>query len=154
MFSICIYHLICIGAVAAFLNSLYNGDRISWFLWTPFVIQLGIFLAAGIQECLSLVSWRKIRGLLLSFLDGLRLLLGAEEMRLPIWNQSISLDCWSIHHSLGTSDYGSFVVLTFKASPWSHCITWEWFGRQFADSANQEPDAKSNLRVFYYLQAT
>lgn len=81
---VCIYHFMCIGAVVTFLKSLNNNGGNVLFFWTPISIQLGIFLAVGLQECLSLLSWRRIRGLLLSLLDGLRLFMGAEEMQLPI----------------------------------------------------------------------
>ncbi|ETS82723.1 hypothetical protein PFICI_04599 [Pestalotiopsis fici W106-1] len=83
---ICFYHLIIIGATLAFLGYLHNGNynaKIS-FLWTPFTIQVGILLAVGLQECASVVSWRNFRRLLLSFLDGLRLLMGAQDEHLPL----------------------------------------------------------------------
>lgn len=81
----CVYHLICIGAILAFFSYLNSGYANILSFWTPFAIQLGIFLAVGFQECASVVSWRKVRGLFLSFLDGLRLLMGAEDERLPLW---------------------------------------------------------------------
>ncbi|KAI0159220.1 hypothetical protein BJ166DRAFT_529653 [Pestalotiopsis sp. NC0098] len=83
-FIVCIYHFMCIGAVVTFLKSLSNNGGNVLFFWTPISFQLGIFIAVGLQECAAVVSWRRTRGFLLSFLNGLRLLFGAEDERLPI----------------------------------------------------------------------
>ncbi|KAI0159221.1 hypothetical protein BJ166DRAFT_529656 [Pestalotiopsis sp. NC0098] len=79
----CFYYLVCVGATMSFFVTLRAGDRDTLFLWIPIGTQMGIFLGSGIYECIRLISWRGIRDLMLSFLDGLRLLMGAEEVRLP-----------------------------------------------------------------------
>ncbi|ETS82722.1 hypothetical protein PFICI_04598 [Pestalotiopsis fici W106-1] len=66
-----------------FLSSLQPGSSNTLFLWTPIGIQTGILVAVGLQECASMVSWRKIRGLILSTLEGLRVFMGAEDSQLP-----------------------------------------------------------------------
>ncbi|KAF3020590.1 hypothetical protein E8E14_010048 [Neopestalotiopsis sp. 37M] len=79
----CIYHLSCVGVILFFFSSLHTGDSNALFLWIPIGTHVGILAAVGLQECASMISWRKIRGLLLSFLEGLRVLMGAEEVQLP-----------------------------------------------------------------------
>lgn len=81
----CIYHLLCIGAVVKFFKSLHSGDENTLFLWLPIAIQLGIFLAAGVQQCTQMISWRRVRGLILSFLKGLLNVMGADEPELPVY---------------------------------------------------------------------
>lgn len=79
----CIYHLLCVGVILFFFSSLHAGNSNALFLWTPIGTHIGILAAVGLQECASMISWRTVRGLLLSFLEGLRVLMGAEEVRLP-----------------------------------------------------------------------
>lgn len=72
----------------AFLSFLHPGAGNALFLWTPIATQVGILLAAGLQECASMVSWRRIRRLVLSFLEGLLELMGAGEPRIPLYEQN------------------------------------------------------------------
>jgi hypothetical protein len=103
IYSTCVYHLICIATTLGYLSYLHNNNSKNGtlFLWTPFAVQIGIFLAVGLQECASVLSWRKFRGVLLSFLDGLRLLMGAEDDRLPIWPRVLS---YTIRYTVDASD--------------------------------------------------
>lgn len=72
----------------AFLSSLLPSSGNALFLWTPIGTQVGILFAVGLQECASKISWRRIRRLVLSFLEGLLELMGAGEPRIPFHEQS------------------------------------------------------------------
>lgn len=72
--STCVYHLLCICAVAAFLNTLGVQVSDTFVFCAPITIQLGIFLAVGLQEC-ALALGSRFRTLLLSLLDALQLLM-------------------------------------------------------------------------------
>lgn len=72
----------CIGATLAFLSSLQTSSSTSIFLWIPFATQIGMIFAIGIRECAS-IAWRGIQGVLLSLLNGLQAPMGADDARLP-----------------------------------------------------------------------
>lgn len=72
----------CIGATLAFLSSLQTSGSDSIFLLIPLGTQIGIIFALGICECAS-IAWRGTQGVLLSLLDELRALVGADDTRLP-----------------------------------------------------------------------
>ncbi|KAI0159219.1 hypothetical protein BJ166DRAFT_325461 [Pestalotiopsis sp. NC0098] len=85
----CVYHLICVGATMAFLSSILPNSGNTFFLWTPIGTQVGILLAIGLRECILMISWRRIRRLVLSFLEGLQELMGVEGPRLPTYEHDL-----------------------------------------------------------------